>query len=67
VREFVTLAFAEVDIKITWEGEGVDEIGKNEDGKVIVRVDPRYFRPTEVCVYLLIDLYHVNIHPYARM
>jgi len=49
VREFVEKAFACVDIQIKWEGEGIDEIGKNiKTNEVIVRVDPRYFRPTEV-------------------
>ena len=49
VREFVDAAFAAVDIKINWEGTGVDEIGKDaETGKVLVKVNPRFFRPAEV-------------------
>ena len=49
VREFVELAFREVGIDIIWKGEGVYEKGINADnGKVIVEVDERYFRPTEV-------------------
>ena len=49
VREFVEEAFDEVDIKISWEGSGVDEIGKeNKTGKILVQIDPHYFRPTEV-------------------
>ena len=49
VREFVELAFSMVDIKIDWSGEGVDEVGKDsKTGRVLVKVDPRYFRPTEV-------------------
>ena len=49
VREFVDRAFKEVGISITWEGSGVDEQGLDgETGKVLVSVDPRYFRPTEV-------------------
>ena len=48
VREFVDASARELDMSITWEGDGVDEIGTNAEGKVIVRVDPRYFRPTEV-------------------
>ena len=49
VREFVEKAFAELDIKIKWEGSGVDETGIDADtGKVLVRIDPKYFRPTEV-------------------
>ena len=49
VREFCTLAFKEVGIKIRWEGEGVDEKGIDvATGKVLVEVDPKYFRPAEV-------------------
>ena len=49
VREFVQLAFQEVGIEIQWQGEGVNEKGINKaDGKVLVEVDSRYFRPTEV-------------------
>ena len=49
VREFVEKAFAEASIKIGWEGEGAAEIGRNTDnGQVLVQIDPRYFRPTEV-------------------
>ncbi|MEO1576133.1 MAG: GDP-mannose 4,6-dehydratase, partial [Pseudomonadota bacterium] len=48
VRQFVDAAAKALDINITWKGEGVDETGTDSDGNVIVRVDPRYFRPTEV-------------------
>ncbi|MBF0376336.1 MAG: GDP-mannose 4,6-dehydratase [Desulfamplus sp.] len=49
VREFVELSAKELGISIKWEGEGVNEKGINiENGKTIVAVDPRYFRPTEV-------------------
>lgn len=48
VRQFVEAAATEVGIKLNWSGEGVDEIGVDATGKTIVRVDPRYFRPTEV-------------------
>jgi len=49
VREFVTLAAAELAIDIRWEGEGIDERGIDKaTGETIVRVDPRYFRPAEV-------------------
>ena len=49
VREFVQLAFQEVGIEIQWQGEGINEKGINKaDGKVLVEVDSRYFRPTEV-------------------
>lgn len=49
VREFCTLAFAEAGIRLKWEGQGVNERGIDKlSGKVIVEVDPKYFRPTEV-------------------
>jgi GDPmannose 4,6-dehydratase len=53
VREFVELAFAEVGITIRWHGAGVDEIGLCKKTKrTLVRVDQRYFRPTEVEILL---------------
>jgi GDPmannose 4,6-dehydratase len=49
VRDFVTHAFAEVDIDLDWSGSGVEEKGVcRKTGRVLVEVDPRYFRPTEV-------------------
>ena len=49
VRRFVELAFAEVDRTISWEGNGVDEVGRDsKTGNILVQIDPRYFRPTEV-------------------
>ena len=49
VRSFVELAFAEVGTEIDWRGEGVEEQGIcRKTGRVLVRVDPAYFRPTEV-------------------
>ena len=62
VRQFVEIAAAELGLRIAWQGAGIDEVGVVEDiidkglslntdglvGKTIVRVDPRYFRPTEV-------------------
>jgi GDPmannose 4,6-dehydratase len=48
VREFVTLAAAEMDMKISWRGAGEDEKGYDGTGRCIVAVDPRYFRPAEV-------------------
>lgn len=48
VREFVDEAAKELGIILRWSGEGVNEIGTDSRGKVIVRVDSRYFRPTEV-------------------
>jgi GDPmannose 4,6-dehydratase len=49
VREFIELAFACVDREVVWQGEGVAETGVDRrSGQELVRVDPRYFRPTEV-------------------
>jgi GDPmannose 4,6-dehydratase len=58
VREFVRMSFEEVGIEVEFKGEGIDEIGvvkscsnpeyQIELGKVVVKIDPRYFRPTEV-------------------
>ena len=48
VRDFVNAAASELGISIHWEGAGVDEKGITDEGKCIVAVDPRYFRPTEV-------------------
>lgn len=53
VREFIELAFGEVGIAIMWQGKGVDEKGTDaKTGNVLVEVDPRYFRPTEVDLLL---------------
>ena len=49
VREFCELAFRELDIDIVWKGKGADEKGiDRKTGEVLIEVDPRYFRPTEV-------------------
>ena len=49
VREFVEWAFEDVDIHLEWKGAGIDEKGYDKNtGELIVAVDPRYFRPTEV-------------------
>lgn len=48
VREFVTLAAAALDMEITWKGSGLSERGCDQNGRDIIRVDERYFRPTEV-------------------
>jgi GDPmannose 4,6-dehydratase len=49
VREFVEIAAEELGMNIVWQGSGLDEVGiERKSGKTIVRVDPRYFRPTEV-------------------
>jgi GDPmannose 4,6-dehydratase len=49
VREFVELAFKEVSINIKWVGKGINEKGVDtETGNVIIEIDPKYYRPTEV-------------------
>ena len=49
VREFTEKAFGYANINLVWQGEGVDEVGIDQSsGEIVVRIDPRYFRPTEV-------------------
>ena len=48
VRQFVEIAAAELGIQIAWQGAGVGETGIDQHGNTLVRIDPRYFRPTEV-------------------
>ena len=49
VRYFVEKAFAELDIKILWKGKNLKECGIDQkSGRAIVKIDPKYFRPTEV-------------------
>lgn len=49
VREFVEAAFRHISIQIRWEGQGDNEIGLDaKSGKMLVKVNPKYYRPTEV-------------------
>ena len=48
VRDFVKLSFEALDIGIKFEGEGINEIGLNDKGDVIVKINPAFFRPAEV-------------------
>lgn len=48
VRDFVDVASKEIGLAISWKGEGLAERGYDDEGKCLVSVDPRYFRPTEV-------------------
>jgi GDPmannose 4,6-dehydratase len=48
VREFVDLAASFLDMKVFWDGKGGEEKGVDQNGNVIVAVDPRYYRPAEV-------------------
>lgn len=56
VREFVELSFNYVGKPIRWEGSGLDEVGiEVETGTIRVRVDKKYFRPTEVVSFVLLN------------
>ncbi len=48
VREFIRRCAEKLDLGLTWQGSGIDEKALDKDGKVVVSIDPRYFRPTEV-------------------
>src|ERR1035437_7143124 len=53
VREFVELAFKETEIEIEWRGEGLNEVGVDAStGKVLIALDARYYRPTEVDILI---------------
>ena len=51
VRAFVEAAFKAAEMDLTWEGEGLNEVGK-VDGKVVLRINPKFFRPAEVDILL---------------
>ena len=48
VKEFVNLACKELAIKINWRGKGLNEVALDESGRKIIKIDKKYFRPTEV-------------------
>jgi GDPmannose 4,6-dehydratase len=48
VREFIEVAFRVSGHTITWSGEGVEEIGTDETGRVVLRINPKFYRPAEV-------------------
>jgi len=52
VREFISMAFVEVGINLKWQGKGENEKGVDSAGKVIVEIDPKYYRPAEVDLLL---------------
>lgn len=52
VRELVETAFACVGITIQWKGEGIEEVGLDETGRIVVRVSPEFYRPAEVDLLL---------------
>ena len=52
VREFISMAFLEVGINLKWQGKGENEKGVESAGKVIVEIDPKYYRPAEVDLLL---------------
>ncbi len=48
VRDFVNATAKALEMEILWEGEGIHEVAKNSKGKIILRVDPKFYRPNEV-------------------
>jgi GDPmannose 4,6-dehydratase len=48
VREFVEEAFRVAGHGICWEGSGIHEVGRDETGRIVVRIDPAFYRPAEV-------------------
>ncbi|MDR2942309.1 MAG: GDP-mannose 4,6-dehydratase [Treponema sp.] len=53
VRDFISMAFSEAGITITWEGKGINEKGIDKNtGNILVEIDPRYFRPAEVDILI---------------
>jgi GDPmannose 4,6-dehydratase len=48
VREFVELAFKSIGHSITWSGDEINEIGTDETGRIVVRMNPKFYRPAEV-------------------
>ena len=48
VREFIEMAAREIDMRIEWRGKGAGQVGYDSRGRCIIKVDPKYFRPTEV-------------------
>jgi GDPmannose 4,6-dehydratase len=48
VRDFITKAFKFKDVEIEWEGKGINEVGKDSNGKILVKVNKKYYRPCEV-------------------
>jgi GDPmannose 4,6-dehydratase len=52
VREFVELAFKEIDLEITWKGIGLNEVGITRDDQIVVQVNPKYFRDIDINVLI---------------
>ena len=52
VREFIELAFSTAGHTITWQGSGIDEVGIDESGRTVIRVNPDFYRPAEVDILL---------------
>ena len=49
VKEFVNLAFSQLDMEVQWDGDGINEVGTDKKtGKELIKIDPYYYRPTEV-------------------
>ena len=52
VREFIEIAFREIGHSITWKGRGVDEVGIDETGRIVIRINPAFYRPAEVDILI---------------
>lgn len=52
IREFCELAFKEIGVDIKWQGEGVNEVGVDGDGRTMIKINPEFFRPAEVDILL---------------
>ena len=50
IREWITMVFKEANINVTFTGTGIEEVGKDDNGKVLVRVNPKFFRPNDAKV-----------------
>ena len=48
VRDFVNATFDALDMKVTWEGKGLEEVAKDENGKIILKINEKFYRPVEV-------------------
>jgi GDPmannose 4,6-dehydratase len=48
VRDFIEAAATALNMNITWEGKGIEEVGKDQHGNVIIRIDEKFYRPNEV-------------------
>lgn len=52
VREFIEIAFSKAGHTIAWSGNGIDEVGTDESGRIVIRIDPKFYRPAEVDILM---------------